>query len=277
MAQTPVDPSRPAPEVRNLRFTLGDVPRYWLGGRRGVSIFFNGLSIFFPEGERFFVRSVKRFRDRIEDPVLQRDVAAFTAQEGIHGREHERYNEVVRAQGYPVAELERRVAELLTFGRGLFGPRMQLGITCALEHYTAALGEGVLRDERVLEGAHPAMAALWRWHATEELEHKSVAFDVFLAAGGTYAERVATMVIASAFFWAKVVQHQTRMMHADGLALSASEWRALLHFLFVDPGGLPDIGRAALDYLRPDFHPSDRDDRELLSRWRSGLAAGGAA
>jgi hypothetical protein len=34
--------------------------------------------------------------------------------------------------------------------------------------------------------------------------------------------------------------------------------------------------RAALDYLRPGFHPGDRDDRELLSAWRSGLAGGAA-
>ena len=35
------------------------MPRFWHGGRRAVTIFFNNLSIFFPEGERFFIRSVK--------------------------------------------------------------------------------------------------------------------------------------------------------------------------------------------------------------------------
>ncbi len=214
---------------------------------------------------------MKRYRTRLDDAALQRDVAAFSAQEGIHGREHERYNEMLRAQGFPVEAMERRVAALLAFGRRVLPPRVQLGVTCALEHYTAALGEGLLRDARVLDGAHPAMAALWRWHAAEEIEHKSVAFDVFEAAGGTYPERAVAMLIASAFFWAKVAEQQARMMRADGLLLSASEWRALFRFLFVEPGGLVDVARAAADYLRPGFHPCDRDDGDLLAGWRRGL------
>src|SRR5262249_9199340 len=88
-------PAVPVPEVRNIRFPLEDIPRYWHGERRSLTLFMNGLSLFFPEGERFFVRSVKRYRDRVVDEALARDVTAFTGQEGIHAREHERYNEML--------------------------------------------------------------------------------------------------------------------------------------------------------------------------------------
>ena len=42
---------------------------------------------------------------------------------------------------------------------------------------------------QLLEGAHPAMVALWKWHAAEENEHKNVAFDVYKAAGGSAVYR----------------------------------------------------------------------------------------
>ena len=46
------------------------------------------LSGVFPDGEDFFVRSVRNYRDEITDADLKRDVAGFIGQEAIHGREH---------------------------------------------------------------------------------------------------------------------------------------------------------------------------------------------
>lgn len=278
MDATPVSASnttRPrAPlEVRNLRFAAGDVPRYWHGDRRSLSIFFDNLSLFFPAGERFFMMTVKRYQKQIDDAALLKDIAAFCGQEGIHGREHERYNEAIAARGYPAKAMEQRVERLLRFAKRTLPARYRLGITCALEHFTATLGHHVLRDDRILEGAHPVMAALWRWHAAEETEHKCVAFDVFQAVGGTYFERVSTMVIASAFFWVKVIEQQARMMHADGSLWSAREWGTLFRWLFVEPGGMHEVALEGLDYFRPGFHPSDRDDSALIERWRSRAAA----
>ena len=42
-----------------------------------LSHMFAALSAVFPDGEDFFVRSVRHFRDQITDPVLQRQVAGF--------------------------------------------------------------------------------------------------------------------------------------------------------------------------------------------------------
>lgn len=257
-------------EVRNVRFPLGDgVPRYWHGGRRSVTLFFNNLSIFFPAGERFFIASVKRYKDRIKDEPLREEVAAFCAQEGIHGREHIRYNEMIRDQGYPAEELERRVKRILRVVTAVAPKRHQLAATCALEHFTALLAHFLLQDDRLLKGAHPAMAALWRWHAAEENEHKAVAFDVYRLAGGNYLERVVVMVVASLIFWAKIAEQQVRLMKVDGIVWSAREWRSLGRFLFIEPGGMFSLWRAYLEYYRPGFHPWDLDNRDLLERWKA--------
>lgn len=257
-------------EVRNVEFPLGgEVPRHWHGGRRSVTLFFNNLSIFFPAGERFFIASVKRYRDRIKDERLRAEVSAFCAQEGIHGREHIRYNEMQRDQGYPAEELEARVKRILAVVTARAPKRHQLAVTCALEHFTALLAHFLLKDPRLLEGAHPAMASLWRWHAAEENEHKAVAFDVYRLAGGNYIERAAVMAVATLIFWAKIAEQQARLMKADGILWSASEWWALFRFLFIEPGGMFSLLRAYLEYYRPGFHPWDLDNRDLLERWKA--------
>jgi uncharacterized protein len=256
-------------QLRNNVFAIDDtVPRDWLGGRRGVTGFFDNLSLFFPAGERFFIASVKAHRDRVRDPALRAQVADFCAQEGAHRREHRRYNDMLEAGGLPARAMERRVERLLARVSRRTPRRWQLAATCALEHFTALMANLLLSNRRLLDGAHPAMAALWLWHAAEENEHKAVAFDVYRAAGGNYAERCVVMSVATVVFWAKVAEHQVRVMHARGILASPREWWRLGRFLLVSPGGMLGLIPKYLAYYRPGFHPWDHDNRELLEAWK---------
>ncbi len=255
-------------EVRNLSFSIDDrVPKHWHPRGRAVSIFFDGMSILFPVGERFFISSV-RAHLKHAGPALRRDVALFTAQEGIHGREHEAYNAHLEKHGYPAARLEKKAERLLARAKRTLPLRRQLAVTCALEHFTGMMALLLLGEEKNLEGAHPTMQAIWRWHAAEESEHKTVPFDVFRAAGGTEHERLQTMLVTAAIFWAKVAEHQVVMMKADGCLFSGKEWLSLFRFLFVDPGSMWSLGRSFLKYFRRGFHPSDIDDGALLDAWK---------
>lgn len=260
-------------EVRDLQFDLSGVPRAWHGGRQSITSFFNNLSTFFPAGERFFIESVRAHRAYITSDSLKRDAHTFYAQEGLHTREHARYNELLEAQGYPARSLDARVERLLGRVRKITTQRWQLAATCALEHFTAIMADWVLSDPRLLEGADATMAALWRWHAAEESEHKAVAFDVYQEAGGFYAERCVVMVLASAIFWAKVAEHQVRLMHADQTVWSADEWSSLFKFLFREPGGMQRLFPAWLEFFSPRFHPWQHDNRALLEAWREELAS----
>ena len=255
--------------VRNVAFELGDeIPRAWHGGRRAVTLFFNNLSIFFPAGERFFIHAVRAHQELLTDPALRSDVNAFCGQEGIHSREHAAYNAMLARQGYPVAEMEARVQRILNRVMRFASPRRQLAATCALEHFTALLANFVLDDPRTLEGAHPELARLWRWHAAEENEHKAVAFDVYLAAQGSWPRRCVVMLVSTGIFWFKVAEQQVRLMKHDGILFSPREWAALLGFLFVSPGAMRRLVVPYLRYFAPGFHPWDIDNRALLQRWR---------
>jgi predicted metal-dependent hydrolase len=265
-------------EVRDLRFDVRDenVPRHWHGGRKAVTRFFDNLSIFFPAGERFFVASVRAHEKEITDPKLRADAKAFCQQEGIHTREHIRYNELLRAQGLPIDEMEERVKRLLGRVSRRANKRRRLAITAALEHFTAMLAQLVLEDERGLENANAEMAALWRWHAAEESEHKAVAFDVYETVRGPYHERAAVMVGATLVFWAKVLEHQVRLMRADGNASDISEWADLVKFLFVNPGPLPRIVPTYLRWFARDFHPNDADASDVVERWKQAFRVAAA-
>ena len=260
-------------KVRNLKFdvTESEVPRYWHGNRRAVTLFFNNLSIFFPVGERFFIKTVKDHKHFVKDEKLAQEVRTFYAQEGIHSREHEDYNEMLRKQGYPVAAMEGRIATLVKVVSAVIWLRAQLAVTCALEHFTALMAHWLLLDERNLEGAHPKMAALWRWHAAEENEHKSVAHDVFVAAGGTYVERVLVMFFATIIFWGLVAVQQVQLMWHDRILFSWREWSSLFGFLFQRGGLMQSLLPLYFPYYRPGFEPWELDNAELISVWQREL------
>jgi predicted metal-dependent hydrolase len=255
-------------EVRNKHFDLDSVPCYWHGGQRSVTLFTNSLSIFFPPGERFFIASVKAYADRVKDEKLRREIKLFCGQEGMHSREHVAYNRMLDRQGYPASAMEKGVERLLRFLSRRLPPLEQLAVTCALEHFTAILAHRLLSDPKLSEGRHPVMAALWRWHAAEETEHKAVAFDVYRAAGGSYGLRALTMMVTTLIFWAYVSLHQVRLMWVDECLFSLREWVLLYRFLFVDPGAMRRILRPYLTYYRPSFHPWDHDNRALLDAWK---------
>ncbi len=253
--------------VRRFRFALDEtVPRYWHGGDAAVTAFFNALSTFFPEGEKFFIECVQNFADRVDDPEMRRHIRDFSAQESVHRREHERYNAWLRAQGYDIGGLERRVTRSLNLARRLRSRRRNLAATAALEHFTAIMANVMMKDERVIAGAHPVMEAIWRWHAVEETEHKAVAYDLFNLVGGPYHERVRAMLVASAFFWVMVAQHTARLLAADGLN-DARHWLRLLRWLFVRPGALRQLLPDYLAWYRPGFHPWQSDNRALIDEW----------
>lgn len=261
-------------DVRNLFFALDAAqrPRYWHGGRKAVSAYWDHLSAFFPEGEKFFVESVNAHRRFVTDPALLDAVRAFAGQEGCHRREHARYNQLLQDHGYPLAAMERRVERLLGLVRKATPKRWQLAVTVALEHFTSLLGTLVLSDPYALEGADPVMASLWRWHALEENEHKAVAFDVYRAAGGHWLERCFVMVLTTLVFWTKVAEQQVRMMASNGSLWQLREWADLFRFVFIGrSGGLLRLLPQYLDYFRPSFHPMREEDPARIAQWREAV------
>lgn len=257
------------PVRRDLHFALpaervGD----WHDQGRHVSHFFNALSLFFPDGERFFIHSVRHYRAQIKEPTLSRAVAGFIGQEAMHGREHTECNEMLDRAGLPGASLQNFVFRLLERVKLLPKP-MQLSTTIALEHLTAIMANSLLSDERVVGKAEPHFGRLWRWHALEETEHKAVAYDVWCAVMpkslGSYLMRVSGLVLASLIFWPLVFAFMWRITRADAACRAErGGWRRTFRFLFLTPGPLRRATGDWFDYFKPGFHPWQHDNRRYL-------------
>ncbi|HYW05035.1 MAG TPA: metal-dependent hydrolase [Gammaproteobacteria bacterium] len=264
---------RPEIERRDLRFDIDErLPRHWHGGDPYISRFFDGLSIMFPEGERFFIDSVRHYRNRIEDPKLLEQVRGFIGQEAMHSREHKEYNDNLQAQGLRAEVLEGRVRKLLGFVRRHVPHREQLAATCALEHFTAILADVALRDPEVLADVDPVYHALWTWHAIEETEHKAVAFDVYkrmFPGWKGYVARVGTMAVTTAIFLERILRHHLYLLRQDGQSGNLRSFARCFRFFWIRPGYLRQMIPMYFSYYRPRFHPWQHDNRRYVEEWKA--------
>lgn len=266
----------PSFEVRNLRFEFSsDIPKFWQGGPKSVSLFLDNLSTFFPEGEKFFMRAVRRYQNQITDPQLKADIRSFHGQEAMHTREHQKYNAFLTRNGIDADQFEKEVKAILDRVEETLPDRWKLAATAALEHFTALLAEILLDDRGLMKDAHPELRDLWYWHAAEENEHKNVAYDVYYKVGGNYPERVLVMLLATVVFWTKLADQQARMMHKEGLLFSAKEWKEFIFYMFINPAPLSKLILPYLRYFKPGFHPSQSTKAtRLVERWKAEQAAG---
>src|SRR3954464_8977302 len=150
MAQTS-NPERKVP-TRRISFeeSFKDVPKHFAAdGDLILSHVAASLSAVFPDGEDFFVRSVRNFRDQITDAELKRQVAGFIGQEAMHGREHRTFNDRLDELGYPTKRFERWTERGLKDQDRFLAPVSNLAATAALEHFTAPLAELVLSSDEV--------------------------------------------------------------------------------------------------------------------------------
>ncbi len=264
--------------VRPLRFDLDPavVPPTWYAGDRTLSLFWTALSLLFPEGERFFVESVKRFRDQVDDPALQAQIAGFMAQEAMHGKGHRALNGLCADHGIAIQPaLEHQLRGLLDLARRVLSPTSQLAVTCALEHMTALMAEQLLGDPRHHGAIDPSLRGLWLWHALEEAEHKAVAFDVYRAVGGGYLRRTSIMLLVTVIFVIEVMNVWIRLVRADGARPGWRGWTRAIGFLFGKPGLVRRELPGYLGVFRPGFHPDRRDTRALVETWRATLFGDG--
>ena len=259
--------------VRDRRFGRGAVQeRWWAGGDPIATAWFNALSATFPRGETLFVEAVKAFRADAP-PQLAAEIRAFVKQEVNHTREHLAFNRAAEAAGYDLSRIDAWVEEMI--GRIYRRPKHGwLAVTIALEHFTAMFSHEFLAHPEHFAGAESEQAALWRWHAVEEIEHKGVAYDTWLHATRSWSrwkrwkvKSVLMLVITRRF-----VMHRFRdagaLLAQDGIA----GWRAkarLIWYLVGRPGILRRVFPAWCAYFLPGFHPWNQDDRALIGKYDS--------
>lgn len=231
------------------------VPRHWLAKSVLATHLANGVSVLFPAGERFFVRSVKHFESAYaNDPELAEAVRKFAGQEGWHAGAHDRHIKMLEEQGYSIRPF-LRVYERFCYGflERAFSPKVRLSATVAAEHFTAVMAENFL-TEGFDRGIHPVMLDLLAWHAAEEIEHRAVAFEVLKRVDDSYPLRLAGLALSGtvlAAFWVAGALYLLAQ-EKDVFAATKREGKEVAERM---PFGERVFGRGIRTYLRRDFHP----------------------
>jgi len=256
---------------------------FWYDLSAFKTLVLDAYTVLSPEIERFMIARIRAALPRVEDADLARRAWGLVAQESTHAAQHERSIRVLVAQGFEVAPLQRFVSGLLArvfdplFGRvvePILGASPGLAVVAGVEHWTALLAEVSLRGDR---GQYPdsEMKRLFHWHAAEELEHRSVAFDLLQAFSRNPVMRVTGLLIASLMVSA---------LSAIGVAVLLVQVRRLtpgavlrdaVSYLLTRERILVHGAWRFLAYLRPGFHPTCLDVAHLIARGPQPVVATG--
>lgn len=254
--------------VRRLLIDLeSPPPRHWNGGDAFRTAFLNALSMSFPVGEQFFIDSVRDGAKALPPTERERfeaEVKGFVGQEATHRRLHGLFNDHLQRQGL-VNRWAERAARRIQRLRGL-DVRHHVASTAAYEHFTAILAEYLLAHPEHWDGTEARLATLWQWHACEESEHKSTAFDLYRALGGSHEWRVRWFRIATAYFIVDAVRQTVNNLWHDRTLLRPSTWVSASRFLFGRGGLVRECFGPWREYLRQDFHP-DQQGTDRAERW----------
>lgn len=279
--------TRPMQAREKLDFQLDErIPRFWNGGDPYKTRFFDAMSLTFPIGERYFISSVRAYRDQVTDPKLLQEVKDFTRQEAQHGIVHAQFNEMLEKQGLNVGWTQRFLDNKFKWQLKVWPKSFNLAYTAAAEHLTAMMCTTFMERPDIIEGFDHRIRAMYAWHSIEEVEHKAVCFDVLTkVAKASYFTRIAGLIYFSIEYpignWYMV----NRMLKDDGFGFfQRMKMLAKGAWWLYKPGGvfLPAAG-FYLSYFKPGFHPWQHQEMGRYDTWlkafeRSGdpVAAGDA-
>ncbi|MEV6015281.1 MULTISPECIES: metal-dependent hydrolase [unclassified Streptomyces] len=286
----PVESERTALKARKVSFSWEDTPLHWVPGEPFATHTMNVLHLLLPAGERWFVHVYRQVLPLIRDERLRQDVIGFIGQEATHSQAHDEVLPHLAALGLDPTPYTAQVDWLF---EKLLGDRTlppgrarrwwlleRVALIAAIEHYTAFLGDWILNSEELdRRGADPVMLDLMRWHGAEEVEHRSVAFDLFVHLDGSYRRRArtwATAFTALVFLWQRGARF---FMENDPTLVNGRASFKAFHTAG-KRGVLPPTGallRSVPRYLSRAYHPSQEGSTEQAAAYLAVSPAATAA
>ncbi|MGW7079001.1 metal-dependent hydrolase [Streptomyces sp. NPDC054866] len=260
---------------RRVSFDWERTPLHWVPDEPTATHVINVLHLLLPAGERWFVKVFKEGLPLVTDSVLLKDVKGFMGQEATHSVQHAHVLDHLAAQRLDTAAFTKYVdflfEKLLGEKPPLGAPiptqewlRFRLAVVAAIEQFTAVLGNWVLHADGLDHAdADEVMLDLLRWHGAEEVEHRSVAFDMYQHCGGDglprYARRIAGMTVTAPVMLYLWVWGTAYLMRRDPQLAGRLRYSLVEHNKAVRKGLLPtwrELGAAIPRYLRRSYHPS---------------------
>jgi uncharacterized protein len=213
-------PGRPPVTVRTPRWEFPDDLDEVFAGDLSDDCSRVAFSLMLPHLEPYLIRTYRKLAPHITDPGLAAEVEAFCGQEAQHHRGHAKVNRIIRRQlGPETAARLLAVEDRLAADYRRFATERSLRFNAAyaegFEAMTCAMGMTGLTTQRRPAG-DGVWNQLWTWHLAEELEHRTVAFDVFEHLSGSYPYRVAVGAWAQIHFLRTLDRLHRILVHHHG-------------------------------------------------------------
>ncbi len=267
---------RYAIKPRRVSFDFARTPLHWIPDEPAATHLINVLHLLLPAGERWFVKVLQEAAPLVTDAQLLVDLKGFVGQETTHTVQHSHVLDHLADQGLDTHAFTKRMDWLFDVLLGERPPlwfpvsrrewlRLRLSLVAAIEQFTAVLGDWVLHAEELDRAdPDPVMLDLLRWHGAEEVEHRSVAFDVYQHTGGhpmlRYARRVEGMAVtAPLLLWMWTYGAAYLIRNDPQLHGTALRYSLRVHNRVIRKGLLPtwrSLGAAIPRYVRRSYHPS---------------------
>ena len=262
---------------RMVRFDWSDTPLHWVPDDPFATHMMNVLHLLLPEGERHFIKAVLEASSLVDDPELEAKIKPFIQQESWHAWAHQVVLDHLAEQGIDTQPYTDRLGKSLSRTLGdppkFFPPPLKrwwlyrrLADVAALEHFTAVLGQWVLQNRGLdYERTDPTMLDLLRWHGAEEVEHRSLVFDVYENVCGNYFIRAFSMLMTAPLFVGWWIAGARYLMATDPTIDEKwrwSEWRRAAR-QYKLPGPWNFIVTVPIRYMRPGHHPSTEANTQM--------------
>jgi len=242
--------------------------RYWLDNDPIGTHFINALQSTFPDGELFFIHAavdgarILRQRGSLSNQ-MERDLKSFQQQEAHHSQQHRLWTEALIQMGYEKFALYNKdLHQYDVWFRKHISAEWRLSITAAAEHYTASLAYLFthVNQDLLMRGDAP-FNSLLLYHAMEEIEHKSVCFDLSQMLSRSYLLRILGFIFATLDLVINIYMRMSYLLKKDGLW--GWKYRVKVWKYFLGRNGLlKGLFPRAMQYLRPSFHPWMTDERK---------------
>lgn len=235
------------------------IPKHWANSNPVITTFFNAVSSVIPEGEKFFIHSLRYYENSITDPKLRDEMKLFIHQEVSHSRQHHAMNDWLSTTGYPSLNIDAVLRKNLALLKSHSSPDTQLAGTVAMEHVSTILSATLLHNPALSEHFHPEISRFFHWHSKEELEHKSVAYDVYQTTNPNYWHRISKLLFVSLFLLPTVAYIQLRFLLSEKQLFNVAAWSKAHWYFWVYPGYFRKMVPGYFRFYKNNYHPNHQD------------------
>jgi predicted metal-dependent hydrolase len=242
-----------------------DIHPHWTPDRPEFAHMWNGLSLTMPYLEPYLIRTMREGLKRVDDPAVLADGFAFIAQEGQHYQVHQRFNDMLKNNGYPeLAEIEKEMEKYYArLSKKSLARKM--AYSAGFESMTLGAARFIIEERsKNFLNADSRVASFWLWHMVEETEHKNCAYDAYQAACGGYFTRAFGVLHGTwGVFWPGI-KAAALMLKKDGLWYS---WRSRLSFYKYVASFLKYVLPYITRSMMPGHTPRSEKDSEWVKEW----------